>query len=710
MIPTEVCPNQNTLIEYVSGDLSVQLAESVIVHLDTCVTCRETIDQLSNSQDKVGAALRGGRDLPEGEEAELARLIDVTVRGESKGASSKPPRDVSEFFVNLRRSGLLSGDEITSFQESHSDSTMKDCMKALVRSKKLTRYQALMLGEGKWKGLVLGNYIILDQVGRGGMGMVFKARHNKMNREVAIKVLPPSATRSKERLARFKREVEMAARLNHDHIVAAHDADEAAGLHFLVMEYVPGPNFTTLVKEQGPLPIEQAVRSIIQASSGLEHAHEQGLIHRDVKPSNLLLSPKGEVKILDLGLARIDNQVDDGLTQSGMVMGTIDFMAPEQALNSKYADQRSDIYSLGCTLFFLVTGKPMYDGETVMEKLIAHRENGIPTLGDFRDDAPAELDSIISRMTAKQPNDRYTTVAEVRADLESFLVGDLDPIAMLAPPKTPTGIQYVGIDSDDSFLLAGETAFLDETQAFSPQSGDDTVAEGTEAQPLLRPRRNLFGRKTAPIYGLAAGAALILLFGLGVVLASGMLNAVFGGHAGALANGGQGRVALVLPMAGYGFHDYEKLKATITAEGMEALPVAFANTAIADSDGKGKKLTPQLTLAEVRPRDFDAVVFCSGKVDEMADGGAKQQAAKELIDAMAKKERVVSAVGNGVKILAHANVLEGRKYAGCEEYGHGSIKQYTGSIEDGNILTFSYGHDCKTLLATKIKKNALAKK
>ena len=220
-------------------------------------------------------------------------------------------------------------------------------------------------------------------------------------------------------LARFEREVRAAAKLSHPNIVAAYDADEANGVHFLVMEYVEGNDLSALVKKNGPFPVARTVNYILQAARGLEFAHKKGVIHRDIKPSNLLLDNEGAVKILDMGLARIESGGDAAtkseLTGTGAVMGTVDYMAPEQALSTHHADARADIYSLGCTLYYLLTGRAAYDGETLMAKLLAHREQPIPELGAG---VPEEIEAVFRKMVAKSVEDRYQSVSEVVADLE----------------------------------------------------------------------------------------------------------------------------------------------------------------------------------------------------------------------------------------------------------------------------------------------------
>ncbi|HEX4147576.1 MAG TPA: protein kinase, partial [Pirellulales bacterium] len=244
----------------------------------------------------------------------------------------------------------------------------------------------------------------------------------------ALKVLPKKHLSSPDAVARFQHEVKAAARLTHQHIVTAYDADEAAGMHYLVMEYVEGQDLSAIVKANGPLNVAQGVDYVVQAARGLEHAHSQGVIHRDVKPSNLLLDQRGVVKILDMGLARMDNPLagpdsGEGLTATGSIMGTVEFMSPEQALDTAQADARSDIYSLGYTLYYLLSGKKPYDGDTAMKKLVAHRDAPIPSLLQVRPEASADLEAVYRKMVAKNPANRYASMREAREALEAVQAG-----------------------------------------------------------------------------------------------------------------------------------------------------------------------------------------------------------------------------------------------------------------------------------------------
>ncbi|HEX7379375.1 MAG TPA: bifunctional serine/threonine-protein kinase/formylglycine-generating enzyme family protein [Pirellulales bacterium] len=318
----------------------------------------------------------------------------------------------------LLASGLIDEAELRAFERAlprpQRPTTPAALAQALIDAEKLTPFQAAEVAAGRAAGLVLGNYVLLDRIGVGGMGQVFKAWHRRMHRTVALKTLPNEAAAGENSVARFRREILSAAQLSHPNIVTAFDADVAAGTHFLVMEYVAGQNLAEVLRQRGPLPIAQAVHYVLDAARGLAYAHSQGIVHRDVKPSNLILSPDDVVKLLDLGLARpAAGLVGSELTLPGDVVGTLEYMAPEQAAALETVDGRADIYGLGCTLYRLVTGELPYRGNSPWALMAAHRDEPIPSLRALREDAPRKLDAVFARMVAKQPADRWQTMDEV---------------------------------------------------------------------------------------------------------------------------------------------------------------------------------------------------------------------------------------------------------------------------------------------------------
>jgi serine/threonine protein kinase len=268
-------------------------------------------------------------------------------------------------------------------------------------------------------------YRLLAPLGTGGMGVVFKAEHRLMERIVALKIIRKELTQRADSVERFRQEVKAAARLSHPNIATAYDAEQSGDLHFLVMEYIAGTSLEYLVRTRGPLPIAQACDIIRQAALGLQHAHEHGMVHRDIKPQNLLVTPAGQVKILDFGLARLCSENSGGsLTAPGTVVGTPDYLAPEQALDAHQADVRADIYSLGCTFFFLLTGKPPFLEGSALQKLLAHQQRTPPSLADRRPDLPPALIRIVEQMMAKDPARRIQTAAQVAELLAPFAVSE----------------------------------------------------------------------------------------------------------------------------------------------------------------------------------------------------------------------------------------------------------------------------------------------
>lgn len=342
------------------------------------------------------------------------------------------PVTYEQFVKSLTDSGLLADDEVSILAQKASrdgaSANVEQLAKDLIRRRKLTRYQASVLYQGQARALTFGEYVIIDKIGSGAMGQVFKAQHRRLKRFVALKVLRASSAKSEKAVKRFQREAEAAAKLSHPHVVAVHDAGELHGTHFIAMQYVEGRDLQSFVKENGPLPIATAVSCVIQAAKGLEYAHKNGIVHRDIKPSNLLLDNEGHVTVLDMGLARIDEVFgdEDGedmgqLTMPGQMMGTVNFVSPEQALDAHAVDARSDVYSLGCTMYYLMKGKSPYHGENMAQTLVAHTEAPIPDLCTDVPGASAALNAVFQKMLAKRADDRYADMTVVIQDLSKCL-------------------------------------------------------------------------------------------------------------------------------------------------------------------------------------------------------------------------------------------------------------------------------------------------
>src|SRR4051812_26655459 len=272
-------------------------------------------------------------------------------------------------------------------------------------------------------GDVIEDYEILEKIG-GNMGLVFKARHRLLDKTVALKLLPADCISDPVRLARFERELRVMGQLEHPNLVKAADARIVAHWHLVAMEWIEGVDLHGLIGTQGPFPVAIASEITRQSAVGLQYAHEHGLIHRDIKPSNLMLTRTGTIKVIDMGLALAREDSTAQLTQAGLVLGTMSYCAPEQFRDASNVDIRADIYSLGCTLYHLLTGKaPYWQRKTFAEIMQAHLHDPFPSLTEARPDAPPGLETVLVRMTAKDPNGRLSTPREVTEALEPFARG-----------------------------------------------------------------------------------------------------------------------------------------------------------------------------------------------------------------------------------------------------------------------------------------------
>jgi serine/threonine protein kinase len=393
---TTTCPSPELLADYALGRVSIEQLEQVANHVDGCTDCQGRLEDLEGVNDSFVSKLR--QPLP----ADL----------------SSPDQELEALIAQAEAMQLDAEAERSGVGPSATAETSRP---------------------GSGLSITLGQYELLARLGHGGMGTVYKARHLRLKRFVAVKVISQQRLPDPQAVARFHREMEAVGRLTHPNIVQATDAGEAGGQHFLAMEFVEGPNLAQLVRSGGSLSVPDACEIVRQAAAGLEHAHEHGLVHRDVKPSNLMLANDGTVKVLDLGLARLlDSPGDEAeATGSEQILGSPDFMAPEQAQDSRQVDARTDLYSLGCTLYFLLTGRPPFaepDYDTRLKKVMAHvREQPTP-IQSVRPDLQSSLSDLLARLLAKAPCDRPRSAADVADMLVPLAVGSDLPSLVRARP------------------------------------------------------------------------------------------------------------------------------------------------------------------------------------------------------------------------------------------------------------------------------------
>ena len=364
-----------------------------------------------------------------------------------------------QLYEHLQESSLLSAEQLA---DLHDELLANKAVSAarfadrLVKRELITLWQARRLLSGQHDFFV-GKYKLLERLGAGGMGTVYKAYHAMTDRVVALKLVSKSVLANPPAVARFRTEVRLICSLNHPNIITAYDADSVGEMHFLVMEFGQGRDLRAWLKENGPLPLEWSCECIRQAALALEHAHQKGLVHRDIKPENILadgpdLSTPPTIKLLDMGLARLMHEEpaeDAELTGGGKLMGTPDYISPEQAVQAGDADIRSDIYSLGATFYKMLTGEVPFDGGDVRQRLMARLVNDAPLASSRRDDLPEELDAIIARMLARDPDDRFQTPAELAEALFPFTFEGQQLASGMA------GAELVAIE-EDTHEVAGE--------------------------------------------------------------------------------------------------------------------------------------------------------------------------------------------------------------------------------------------------------------
>lgn len=492
-------------------------------------------------------------------------------------------------------------------------------------------------------------YRVVEQIGIGGMGAVYRAEHRMMQRMVALKIIHPRLVSHPEAAERFQRELRVAAKLAHPNIVVSYDADHADSLHFLVMEYVAGESLDCRIAREGPAKIVDACDWIRQAALGLHHAFEQGMAHRDIKPHNLMLTAEGQIKILDFGLSKVVSEgglTKDGTgpisanasaTQAATILGTPDYIAPEQIANSRAADIRSDIYSLGCTFFYLLTGKPPFATGTVSSRLEAHANQPFPRLTNFRSDAPPSLAAILGRMTAKSPADRYANPGEVADDLAQ-LIAELDP------------------------ALAKRT-----NSAHPPRK--------SSADPIwLSP------------YGLTGmGTVAVLL----VVLAA---------WAAGWLTGSPSRMLVLMPNQGLWYPDYQGL---VDAAARERVHLDFASVSLDQSQLLNNSpqgvAVPDLKVdSKLSAQDYQAIIVIGYNTNDFQPGGTAGDETRRLLNEFQRQKKVVASLCAGQRVLAQQGVLRGKKVALCEVVRPEEIQIEGGTPVsaavqvDGRVVTSSH--------------------
>jgi serine/threonine-protein kinase len=546
------------------------------------------------------------------------------------------------------------------------------------------------------------------------MGTVYKAEDLLMGRVVAIKVVSPHLTTHDSAAERFRREIRAAAQLNDPRAIIAHDTGEAGGCHFLVMEFVEGISLDRLVAKKGPLPVPMACSFARQAALGLQHAAERGMIHRDIKPQNLMATRKGQVKILDFGLARFASgdesktdaggrpafgagrQQAGGVTNPNFVMGTPDYLSPEQARDSHEVDHRSDLYSLGCTLYFLLTAQPPFLGATTLvDKLFAHTEQEPPPVRDVRPDAPDGLAEVLAKMMAKRREDRYQTAAEVAAALQPFTRANAAGTGPAAEPAFEI-VEAVAVTPAPRVEPATDTA---------PPPESATLTEAPRA------KRAKKKKKRAPWWkrhgwSLAGAAALLLVAGIAVAVVASRKPADKHASASPPADPGTGTkepprpavppaaekgekgvgwvpptviappkdevvVLVVIPSQGVWPPDYDTVREALTAP-RPGKPRVRVETAAASGDraapaagspGPPAGIPIDVRLTEsTRLSKYSAVVFLGFNVEEYV-GGSARRAAGRAIEAMQAAGKPVASMSTGQAVLAAHGVLKGRKAA-----------------------------------------------
>lgn len=553
-------------------------------------------------------------------------------------------------------------------------------------------------------------YRVQKTLGIGGMGVVFQAQHRIMDRPVALKVIHRRLIDNSVAVQRFHLEVKTAARLQHPNIVTAFDAEQAGDLHYLVMEYVDGVSLDQLVARKGPLPIQQACQCVRQVALGLQHAFENGMVHRDIKPQNLMVTRKGQIKILDFGLARFASeqeapltgettQANAGLTMAGSVLGTPDYIAPEQVRDARQADIRADLYSLGCTLYFLLTGQVPFPKGSVRQKLTAHLDSTPVLITTLRSEIPAEVVAVLHKLLAKLPGDRYQTPAE--------FVQAITPLCRAAAiPVVPPSEPFLEIP---------------------------IVSTSPSVHDRLHRRRPVWGKWSPQVrLGLwaAAGGALTAALWMSLsnpwpptksgkkpgkndLAASQSVSAAETAespwspppfpdssppqNATSTTTAGLdplSRVLIVLPFHNFWYDDFAPLKQKLTAAGFEVV-IASSQTGMASpaptSEGYKEEVKVKQTLRDVQGGDFGVVIVTGGDYSDLLPHTSAGKDLCRVLQEAQTQGRWVTSICAGNAVLAAHHVLHGQA-AADSQYVTDEIRHKSGVHWQDQTLVYNAEH------------------
>ena len=565
-------------------------------------------------------------------------------------------------------------------------------------------------------------YRIIRLLGRGGMGVVWLAEHQMMQRLVALKVISSRLTSGREAVERFRQEVRTAARLTHPNIVNAFDAEQAGDLHILVTEYVDGRSLDQWVHQSGVLTVAQACSAIRQVCYGLQHAHDHGMIHRDIKPENLMQAKNGTVKILDFGLARLEQQAakvsqtaktEMNLTAVGMVLGTPDYMAPEQAVDPSSADARSDIYSLGCTLFFVLAGRAPFESGSFMEMMSSGMQRPMTALNSLRADLSPNLNRLIARMTAQRPEDRFRSAAEVADALTPFCQDEKQTLIRSAVSFEPSNSRVASSRPSEQQPPASRRLSPVRVRPRSGIAPKSRQLPGT-MHPLAAQfsrLRGLFRQSRTRTLFIAAGLLLTaVLFAFlppdaaddSVIVTAQLPETVapLNKTKAPIVSGTPLRVLLVVPATEFWWGDVSPIILSLKAANVEWTMTSWVNPAVSIHETDAPVQVGVL-LHDVQASDYDAVILGGGRgLWKLTEDSTESRDAERIIRQMLADGKIVSAFSAGPGVLAKMGLLNGVTATGHEWIREDVRTRFQISLTDsevehsGQIIT---GRDADTI-------------